>query len=217
MFPESSSGFHKDAGCRGRLALQGSGGTGGGGGGGGLTVAGQVLVLHIGAGGPTGARGSFERSRGEMSGVVYRMVPSATRNQLTLRGETRGEGGGGGANAHAEQTRRHRRRQGQRTVRVKDDLHRFRTDAVGGEATQNLERHRLQPTPVHRTCARDGKLDGALWHGVEVAVLVAAGRGRCVSVFIDKNRRYIGKSQSKRPPKRTQRQPHQNLPAPVET
>eukprot|EP01049_Picozoa_sp_SAG25_P009414 SAG25_NODE_931_length_4680_cov_189.657935_4_plen_137_part_00 len=101
MFPESSSGFHKDAGCRGRLALQGSGGGGGAGGGagggGGLTVAGQVLVLHIGAGGPTGARGSFERSRGEMSGVVYRMVPSATRNQLTLRGETRGEGGGGGS------------------------------------------------------------------------------------------------------------------------
>eukprot|EP01047_Picozoa_sp_COSAG01_P038267 COSAG01_NODE_3096_length_6591_cov_5.863986_4_plen_124_part_00 len=33
MFPESSSGFHKDAGCRGRLALQGSGGGGGAGGG----------------------------------------------------------------------------------------------------------------------------------------------------------------------------------------
>eukprot|EP01047_Picozoa_sp_COSAG01_P010244 COSAG01_NODE_431_length_17124_cov_26.577386_7_plen_233_part_00 len=35
-----------------------------------------------------------------------------------------------------------------------------------------------------------------------------AGRGRCVSIFLDKNRRYIGKSQSKRPPKRTQRPPH---------
>jgi hypothetical protein len=33
-------------------------------------------------------------------------------------------------------------------------------------------------------------------------------RVRCVSVFLDKNRRYIGKSQSKRPPTRTQRTPH---------
>jgi hypothetical protein len=31
---------------------------------------------------------------------------------------------------------------------------------------------------------------------------------RCVSIFRDKNRRHIGKSQSKRPPKRTQRPPH---------
>jgi hypothetical protein len=31
---------------------------------------------------------------------------------------------------------------------------------------------------------------------------VAAGRGRCVSIFLDKNRRYIGKSQSKRPAKK---------------
>jgi hypothetical protein len=31
---------------------------------------------------------------------------------------------------------------------------------------------------------------------------------RCVSIFLDKNRRYIGTSQSKRPPKRTQRTPH---------
>jgi hypothetical protein len=35
-----------------------------------------------------------------------------------------------------------------------------------------------------------------------------AGRGRCVSIFLDKNRRYIGKYQSKLPPKRTQRPPH---------
>eukprot|EP01047_Picozoa_sp_COSAG01_P091179 COSAG01_NODE_22838_length_839_cov_1.044595_2_plen_79_part_01 len=28
----------------------------------------------------------------------------------------------------------------------------------------------------------------------------AATRVRCVSIFLDKNRRYIGKSQSKRPP-----------------
>jgi hypothetical protein len=34
------------------------------------------------------------------------------------------------------------------------------------------------------------------------------GRVRCVSIFLDKNRRYIGKSQPKRPPKRTQRTPH---------
>jgi hypothetical protein len=34
------------------------------------------------------------------------------------------------------------------------------------------------------------------------------GRGHCVSILRDKNRRYIGKSQSKRPPKRTQRPPH---------
>jgi hypothetical protein len=33
-------------------------------------------------------------------------------------------------------------------------------------------------------------------------------RVRCVSILLDKNRRYIGKSQSKRPPKRTQRTPH---------
>jgi hypothetical protein len=33
-------------------------------------------------------------------------------------------------------------------------------------------------------------------------------RVRCVSIFLDKNRRYIGKYQSKRPPKRTQRTPH---------
>jgi hypothetical protein len=33
-------------------------------------------------------------------------------------------------------------------------------------------------------------------------------RVRCVSIFRDKNRRYIGKSQPKRPPKRTQRTPH---------
>jgi hypothetical protein len=31
---------------------------------------------------------------------------------------------------------------------------------------------------------------------------------RCVSIFLDKNRRYVGKSQSKRPPKRTQRHAH---------
>jgi hypothetical protein len=38
-------------------------------------------------------------------------------------------------------------------------------------------------------------------------------RVRCVSIFLDKNRRYIGKSQSERPPKRTQRTPHQLRPA----
>jgi hypothetical protein len=35
---------------------------------------------------------------------------------------------------------------------------------------------------------------GALW---------MAGHGRCVSIFLDKNRRHVGKSRSKRPPKRT--------------
>jgi hypothetical protein len=36
-----------------------------------------------------------------------------------------------------------------------------------------------------------------------------APRVRCVSMLLlDKNRRYIGKSQSKRPPTRTQRPPH---------
>jgi hypothetical protein len=34
------------------------------------------------------------------------------------------------------------------------------------------------------------------------------GWSRCVSILLDKNRRYIGKSQSQRPPKRTQRPPH---------
>eukprot|EP01047_Picozoa_sp_COSAG01_P033404 COSAG01_NODE_2456_length_7666_cov_451.127660_4_plen_197_part_00 len=33
-------------------------------------------------------------------------------------------------------------------------------------------------------------------------------RVRCVSTFLDKNRRYIGKSQPQRPPERTQRTPH---------
>ena len=34
-------------------------------------------------------------------------------------------------------------------------------------------------------------------------------RVRCVSIFLDKNRRYIGTSQPKRPPERKQRTPHQ--------
>jgi hypothetical protein len=33
-------------------------------------------------------------------------------------------------------------------------------------------------------------------------------RGHCVSIFLDKDRRHIGKSQSERPPTRTQRPPH---------
>jgi hypothetical protein len=37
------------------------------------------------------------------------------------------------------------------------------------------------------------------------------GPGRCVPIFLDKNRRYIGKSQSKRPPKTTQRPPHRRV------
>jgi hypothetical protein len=39
----------------------------------------------------------------------------------------------------------------------------------------------------------------------------ASTRVRCVSVNRDKNRRYIGQSQSKRPPKRTQRTPHRSV------
>jgi hypothetical protein len=39
-------------------------------------------------------------------------------------------------------------------------------------------------------------------------------RARCVSIFLDKNRRHIGKSQPKRPPQRTQRTPHQRLQEP---
>jgi hypothetical protein len=38
-----------------------------------------------------------------------------------------------------------------------------------------------------------------------------SARGRCVSIFLDKKRRCIGKSQSKRPPKRTQRLPRQDV------
>jgi hypothetical protein len=34
------------------------------------------------------------------------------------------------------------------------------------------------------------------------------GRGRCVSIFVDKNRRHLGKSQSRLPPTRTRRPPH---------
>jgi hypothetical protein len=37
-------------------------------------------------------------------------------------------------------------------------------------------------------------------------------RVRCASIFLDKHRRYIGKSQSERPPKRTQRTPHRRRP-----
>eukprot|EP01047_Picozoa_sp_COSAG01_P031639 COSAG01_NODE_2253_length_8073_cov_14.930524_5_plen_188_part_00 len=37
-------------------------------------------------------------------------------------------------------------------------------------------------------------------------------RVRCVSIFLDGNRRYIGKSQTKRPPKRTRRTPHRPTP-----
>jgi hypothetical protein len=43
-------------------------------------------------------------------------------------------------------------------------------------------------------------------------------RVRCVSLFLDnKNRRYIGKSQSKRPPERTQRTPHRASSKPSST
>jgi hypothetical protein len=42
----------------------------------------------------------------------------------------------------------------------------------------------------------------------------APGRGRCVSIFLGKNRRHICTSQSKPPPKRTQRPPHR-LPRPA--
>jgi hypothetical protein len=50
-------------------------------------------------------------------------------------------------------------------------------------------------------------------HSERAPSAVATTRVRCVSIFLDKNRRYIGKSQSKRPPKRTQRTPHQPAPA----
>jgi hypothetical protein len=43
-----------------------------------------------------------------------------------------------------------------------------------------------------------------------------AGRGRCVSIFLEKHRRYIVKCQLKRPPKSTQRPPHQTGDATVE-
>jgi hypothetical protein len=50
-------------------------------------------------------------------------------------------------------------------------------------------------------------------HGEAAALVVVLGVGeaarvRCVSIFRDKNRHYIGKSQSKWPPKGTQRTPH---------
>jgi hypothetical protein len=44
--------------------------------------------------------------------------------------------------------------------------------------------------------------------GPGVEQLHPPGRGRCVSIFLDKNRRYIGKPQSKWPPERTPRPPH---------
>jgi hypothetical protein len=44
-------------------------------------------------------------------------------------------------------------------------------------------------------------------HAHEEKVLRDRGRWprRCVSIFLDKNKRYIGKSQSQRPPKKAQR------------
>jgi hypothetical protein len=39
------------------------------------------------------------------------------------------------------------------------------------------------------------------WGGPTMLARCATGRGRCVSIFLDKNSRYIGESQSKRPPK----------------
>eukprot|EP01047_Picozoa_sp_COSAG01_P108796 COSAG01_NODE_37702_length_500_cov_0.411471_1_plen_99_part_10 len=53
---------------------------------------------------------------------------------------------------------------------------------------------------------------GLLWRGVDAqhdrARLLPPGRGRCVSMFLDRNRRHIGESQPERPPKQTQRPPH---------
>jgi hypothetical protein len=54
---------------------------------------------------------------------------------------------------------------------------------------------------------------GRLHRGDEPPHLIHAGRGRGVSIFLGKNRRDIGTSQSKRPPKMTQRPPHPGLPA----
>eukprot|EP01047_Picozoa_sp_COSAG01_P048716 COSAG01_NODE_4768_length_4754_cov_24.235661_4_plen_141_part_00 len=43
----------------------------------------------------------------------------------------------------------------------------------------------------------------------DAGVVQQATRVRCISIFLDKNRRYMGNSQPKQPPKRTQRTPYQ--------
>eukprot|EP01049_Picozoa_sp_SAG25_P012258 SAG25_NODE_1630_length_2648_cov_6.231463_1_plen_192_part_00 len=73
----------------------------------------------------------------------------------------------------------------------------------GGKGVKGGMRHAART--LHRGAGRAG--------AVVDLVGQDAGRGRCVSIFLDKNRRYIGKSQSERPPERTQRPPHQTAQA----
>jgi hypothetical protein len=70
---------------------------------------------------------------------------------------------------------------------------------------RNIERE--QALAVEALHARD-ELRGGRDLEEGVGAVGAATRVRCVSVFLDQNRRYIGKSQSERPPNRTQRTPH---------
>jgi hypothetical protein len=72
----------------------------------------------------------------------------------------------------------------------------------------------LQPAPRAQHAGHAGATDRhAAQHGDEAPRISQPTRVRGVSTFLDKNRRCIGKSQSTRPPKRTQRTPHRQASA----
>jgi hypothetical protein len=118
----------------------------------------------------------------ELEGAVCDVVGRAFHHQLPP---------GEAAQGHDERARLPRARAGvgvrsKLCVAVEDD----------GGAPLSV-RHHLAPAPA--PCSRHQPQRIFVRHGG------AAGWARCVSIFLDKNRRYIGKSQSKRPPKRSRR------------
>ena len=68
---------------------------------------------------------------------------------------------------------------------VVDYRHRVGPNAVRSEPREDLERRWLQTTPVHRTVARDGELDGVHRHSVEIFVLVTAEFARAGRNVVD--------------------------------
>jgi hypothetical protein len=65
-----------------------------------------------------------------------------------------------------------------------------------------------RPSPARRSSRRRSGTAAPTTGGAARAAPAPAGRGRGVSIFLGKNRRYIGKSQPERPPQRTQRTSH---------